>query len=234
MPFIRFENVSKEYQTDLLSINALKKINLEINKGEIILINGHSGSGKTTFLKLLACLDKPSFGNVYVNDINLTKLKGRKLLQYKRKVIGFVMQEYELIKKLTVLENIKLVTELCKTDIKPKEILKKLGLQSKEDFLPNLLSNEEKQKTAIAMAICKKPEILLLDEPTSTMTLKSAKQILKLLETLSKKEKTTIIITIHDENLSNLVNNSKTINFKNGSVLKAKKNTKKITLGDKS
>ena len=104
MPFIRFENVSKEYQTDLLSINALKKINLEINKGEIILINGHSGSGKTTFLKLLACLDKPSFGNVYVNDINLTKLKGRKLLQYKRKVIGFVMQEYELIKKLTVLE----------------------------------------------------------------------------------------------------------------------------------
>lgn len=232
MEFIKFENITKEYQTDSSSINVLKKLNFKINKGEIIIINGPSGSGKTTLLNLLASVDKPSFGNIYINNIDITKLKGRKLLQYKRKVIGFVMQEYELIDNLSVLENVELASELFKNKVNPKEILKKLGLQSKEDFLPKLLCNEERQKTAIAMAICKKPQILLLDEPTSTMTLKSAKQLLKLLETISKKEKTTIIIATHNDNLSNLIN-AKTINLKNGSILKTKNNTVKKIFGDK-
>ena len=229
MDYIKFENVTKEYVKNNGIESVLKNFNIEIKKGEKVIIVGPSGSGKTSILNMIGGIDKPTYGDVIVNGIKINKLNERKLMKYRQNEIGFAFQDSNFMENLSVLENVELISQLCKFSKDPKEILKKVGLSKKENDFIHELSSEEKQKLSIATALVKKANILLLDEPFDLLDLKTTKQILKLLKSISDKNKVTIIITSRNDNID--FEFSKKLDIKNGTVIEksVKKNKKKFT-----
>ena len=181
MNFIEFKNVNKKYKMGEVVINALNDTNFSINKGELVVIVGPSGAGKTTTLNILGGMDTATSGNVYVDNREVTNLNNKQLIQYRRNDIGFVFQFYNLVQNLTAKENVELATQLCKDALDINEILEKVGLQDRKDNFPSQLSGGEQQRVAIARAIAKNPKLLLCDEPTGALDYKTGKSILKLL-----------------------------------------------------
>ena len=216
MAYIEFKNVIKEYNMGEITIKALDDTNFEIEKGELVVIVGPSGAGKTTTLNILGGMDSATSGLVLVDGKNVTKLKNKELIQYRRNDIGFVFQFYNLIQNLTVIENVELATQLCKNSLKPEEILNKVGLRDRMNNFPAQLSGGEQQRVAIARAICKNPKLLLCDEPTGALDYKTGKQILKLLQDTCRLEHMTVVIITHNSAISPMAD--KVIKFKNGSV----------------
>lgn len=232
MAYIEFKNVCKDYGDDEVKVRALKKTNFEIEKGELVVIAGPSGAGKTTCLNILGGIDTLTSGEIIVDNKKINELKGRRLTKYRREDIGFVFQFYNLIQNLSVKENVELATQICKNKVDTDAIIKKVGLTKKKDNLPSELSDEEQQKVAIAMAIAKNSKLLLCDEPIKSLDEKSSKQILKLLQSMAKKERITIIITTHNTLICPIAN--KVITLKNGSVSNVKINKKPKSVGDLS
>ena len=185
-------------------------------KGELVVILGQSGSGKSTCLNVLGGMDSANSGSVIVDRRDITKLKEKDLIKYRRNEIGFVFQFYNLVQNLTALENVELAVQLCKDHLNPKTILKKVGLEKRINNFPSQLSGGEQQRVAIARAISKNPKLLLCDEPTGALDYKTGKQILKLLEEVCRKEKMTVIIITHNSAIAPMAD--KVIKFKNGSV----------------
>lgn len=216
MAYIEFKNVTKEYDMGEIKVKALKKASFEIEKGELVVIVGPSGAGKTTCLNILGGMDKLTSGTVIVDDVQINKLKGRKLIRYRREDVGFVFQFYNLVQNLTAKENVELATQICKDPMDPLTIIKKVGLTKRMNNFPSALSGGEQQRVAIARAIAKNPKLLLCDEPTGALDYKTGKQILKLLEETARKEKMTVIIITHNAALAPMAD--KVIKFKNGSV----------------
>ncbi len=214
MAYIEFNDVSKIYKTGEIEIKALDRASFEINKGELVCILGPSGAGKTTCLNILGGMDSATSGSFRIDGVNITKLRGRELIKYRRNDIGFVFQFYNLIQNLTALENVELAVQLCKDHLEPREILKKVGLDRRMDNFPSQLSGGEQQRVAIARAISKNPKILLCDEPTGALDYKTGKQILQLLEDTCRKEKMTVIIVTHNNAIATMAD--KIIKFKNG------------------
>ena len=140
MAYIKFENVIKEYQMGEVTIKALDNTNFEIDKGELVVIVGPSGAGKTTTLNILGGMDRLTSGNVLVDGKNITKLNNRELIKYRREDIGFVFQFYNLVQNLTAKENVELATQLCKDALNPEKILDKVGLAGRKDNFPSQLS----------------------------------------------------------------------------------------------
>ena len=216
MAYIEFKNVDKIYQMGEVEIKALNKASFEIEKGELVVILGPSGAGKTTCLNILGGMDSATRGKVLVDKKDITNYSDKELIMYRRNDIGFVFQFYNLVKNLTALENVELAVQLCKDHLNPKTILNKVGLQKRMDNFPSQLSGGEQQRVAIARAIAKNPKLLLCDEPTGALDYKTGKQILKLLEETSRKEKMTVIIITHNAAIAPMAD--KVIKFKNGSA----------------
>ena len=216
MAYIEFKSISKIYKMGEVEIKALNKASFEIEKGELIVILGPSGAGKTTCLNILGGMDSASSGKVLVDGKDITRYSNKELIMYRRNDIGFVFQFYNLIQNLTALENVELAVQLCKDHLNPKTILNKVGLKNRMDNFPSQLSGGEQQRVAIARAIAKNPKLLLCDEPTGALDYKTGKQILKLLEETARKENMTVIIITHNAAIAPMAD--KLIKFKNGGV----------------
>ncbi len=216
MAYIEFKDVSKTYITGDVKVNALLNTSFEIKEGELVVILGPSGAGKTTALNILGGMDKVSSGEVIVANKNITKYKKKELIKYRRNDIGFVFQFYNLIQNLTALENVELSSQISKSPLDSKETLISVGLKDRLNNFPSQLSGGEQQRVAIARAIAKNPKILLADEPTGALDYNTGKQILKLLQDTARKKKMTVIIITHNSAIAPMAD--KVIKFKNGTV----------------
>ncbi len=228
MAYIEFKNVDKIYKMGEVDLKALDKASFEIEKGELVVILGQSGSGKSTCLNMLGGMDEVTSGSVIVDGIDITKMKEKQLINYRRNDIGFVFQFYNLVQNLTALENIELGTQMCKNPLPAKTALKKVGLEDKMDNFPSQMSGGQQQRVSIARAIARRPKILLGDEPTGALDYKTGKQILELLETTCRKEKITTIIITHNTAVAPMAD--RVIYFKNGKAEKVTINEKPISV----
>lgn len=218
MSYIEFNNVTKQYKMGEVTINALNNTNFEIEKGELVVIVGPSGAGKTTTLNILGGMDTATSGKVLVDNKEITRLTNKQLITYRRNDIGFVFQFYNLVQNLTAKENVELATQLCPDALNVDEILNKVGLETRKDNFPSQLSGGEQQRVAIARAIAKNPKLLLCDEPTGALDYKTGKSILKLLQNMARKENMTVIIITHNGAIAPMAD--KVIHFKNGTAEK--------------
>lgn len=230
MKYIEFKDVNKEYKMGEVTIKALNKTSFEIDKGELVVIVGPSGAGKTTALNILGGMDVATSGEVYVDEREITKLNDRQLIKYRRNDIGFVFQFYNLVQNLTAKENVELATQLCNEALDVDEILDKVGLSKRKGNFPSQLSGGEQQRVAIARAIAKNPKLLLCDEPTGALDYKTGKSILKLLQDMSRKEKMTVIIITHNTAIAPMAD--KVINFKNGTAESVVVNAEPVSIDD--
>ena len=205
MELLRVENLSKSYGKGEAKVDALKNISLGMKKGEFIAIVGPSGSGKRTLLHLLGGVDKPTSGNVFINDINIYDLKEKDLAIFRRRNVGLIYQFYNLIPVLTVKENILLPAELDNRKIDKEyleDLLKTLDLKERENHLPSELSGGQQQRTSIGRALINRPSIVLADEPTGNLDSKNSKEIVELLKVSVKKYNQTLIMITHDTNIA--------------------------------
>ena len=216
MSYIEFKNVCKEYKMGEIIIKALDNTNFQIEKGELVVIVGPSGAGKTTALNILGGMDSATSGDVIVDNKNISQLKGKSLIKYRREDIGFVFQFYNLVQNLTAIENVELATQICKDSLNPEEVLENVGLKDRLKNFPSQLSGGEQQRVAIARAIAKNPKLLLCDEPTGALDYKTGKQILKLLQDTARKENMTVLIITHNAAIAPMAD--KIIRFKNGTA----------------
>ena len=218
MSYIEFKNVCKQYKMGEIVINALNNTNFKIEEGELVVIVGPSGAGKTTALNILGGMDIATSGRVIVDGKEVTRLKNKELIGYRRNDIGFVFQFYNLVQNLTARENVELATQICKNSLDPEQVLEKVGLKDRMNNFPSQLSGGEQQRVAIARAIAKNPKLLLCDEPTGALDYKTGKQILKLLQDTARKENMTVLIITHNGALAPMAD--KVIHFKNGTAEK--------------
>ena len=230
MSYIEFKDVVKQYRMGEVTITALDKTNFSIEKGELVVIVGPSGAGKTTALNILGGMDTATSGAVKIDGKDISNLKPKELTKYRRDDIGFVFQFYNLVQNLTTLENVELATQICKDSLDPKTILKKVGLEERMKNFPSQLSGGEQQRVAIARAIAKNPKILLCDEPTGALDYNTGKQILQLLQDTARKEKMTVIIITHNAALAPMAD--KVISFKNGKVQDIKLNDRPLPISE--
>ena len=230
MAYIEFKNIVKEYKMGEVTIKALNNTNFEIEKGELVVIVGPSGAGKTTTLNILGGMDKATSGEVIVDGKEITKLNNKKLIEYRRNDIGFVFQFYNLVQNLTAKENVELATQICSDALDVNEILEKVGLSDRKDNFPAQLSGGEQQRVAIARAIAKNPKLLLCDEPTGALDYKTGKSILKLLQEMARKEKMTVAIITHNGAIAPMAD--KVIHFKNGTAEKIEINDNPISIDE--
>ena len=214
MKIISLKNVSKIYGEKESLVKALDNTSFSIEKGELVVILGPSGAGKTTALNILGGMDKATSGTVTIDNKDITKFSNKELIKYRRTDIGFVFQFYNLVQNLTAKENVELATEICKKHLSPVKTLKAVGLENRLNNFPSQLSGGEQQRVAIARAVAKNPKILLADEPTGALDDETGKQILKVLENLSRKDKMTVIIITHNSAIAPIAD--KIIRFKNG------------------
>jgi putative ABC transport system ATP-binding protein len=210
------ENLKKIYITGETEIHALRGVNIEIPKGELVVLLGPSGSGKSTFLNIIGGLDQATSGNVYFRDENLTQLSNKQLTLYRRENIGFVFQAYNLVPSLTALENIALITEISKNPMDPLQALDLVGLKNRANHFPSQLSGGEQQRVAIARALAKQPEVLLCDEPTGALDSLTGNVVLEALVDVNEKFNTTCIIITHNASIAKLAH--RVIYFSDGDV----------------
>jgi len=221
---IKLQHVWKDYQIDReLTFTALKDINITIKEGEFVAITGPSGSGKSTLMHIIGLLDKPTKGTVLINEKNILKISDNSLSSLRNEYVGFVFQQFNLINKYTVLENVMLPATYSrkKLNFNPREraieLLKKVGIEEKKHSFPNKISGGQQQRVAIARALMLKPQLILADEPTGNIDTKTGNEIMKILKELNKEGKTIILVT-HNPELTKLAN--KVINLRDGKIYK--------------
>lgn len=205
MSILETINLSKTYGSKESKVNALSNININIEKGEFVAIIGPSGSGKSTLLHLLGGLERLSGGSIKVNGKDISKLKDKELAEYRRKEVGFVFQQYNLIPVLNVEENIELPLMLGNDDIDEiyiSELIDILGLKERKKHLPSQLSGGQQQRVAIGRALSTKPSIILADEPTGNLDSKTTEEVMELLKKSIKKFNQTLIVITHDQNIA--------------------------------
>ncbi len=198
MEYITFQDVKKVYHVGEVDIYALDGVSFTISKGEFVVIAGASGAGKSTILNILGGMDMASEGQIEVDGSRIDLMQENELTDYRRFDIGFVFQFYNLVQNLTALENVELACEISKDPLDSKEVLKQVGLAERMHNFPSQLSGGEQQRVAIARALAKNPKLLLCDEPTGALDYKTGKQILKLLQTMSKTQHMTIVVITHN------------------------------------
>lgn len=230
MAYIEFEKVDKKYKMGEVEITALEEAKFSIEKGELVVIAGPSGAGKTTTLNILGGMDTATAGKVWVDGKEVTKLNHKELIQYRRNDIGFVFQFYNLVQNLTAKENVELATQICTDALDVDEMLEKVGLSDRKNNFPSQLSGGEQQRVAIARAIAKNPKLLLCDEPTGALDYKTGKSILRLLQDMARKEKMTVVIITHNTAIAPMAD--KVIHFKNGKAEKIEINENPISIDE--
>lgn len=214
--YIEFKDVEKTYKMGEVEIKALSGVNLSVDKGEFVVVAGASGAGKSTILNILGGMDKPTKGQIIVDNNRIDSYTDKELITYRRYDIGFVFQFYNLVQNLTARENVELATQISKDPLDLDEIIKAVGLEERKNNFPAQMSGGEQQRVAIARALAKNPKLLLCDEPTGALDYNTGKAILKLLQDTSKKMGMTVIIITH--NLALTPMGDKIVKVKNGKV----------------
>jgi len=214
--YIQFKNVKKIYRMGEVEIKALDGIDFTIDRGEIVIVAGASGAGKTTILNILGGMDSLTSGEIVVDDVLISEYSKKELTQYRRHDVGFVFQFYNIIPNLTAKENVELAAQIVKDSLDIDKVITDVGLDNRKKNFPSQLSGGEQQRVAIARALAKNPKLLLCDEPTGALDYKTGKSILKLLQETSKKTGMTIVIISH--NLALTAIGDKVIKLKSGKV----------------
>ena len=221
MNILKTSNLKKYYGNGENLVKAIDNANIDLKEGEFVAIVGKSGSGKSTLLHIMGGLDNPTEGKVYINDKDIFSLKEEKLAIFRRRNIGFIFQNFNLIPSLNVWENITLPVGLDGKEInKPfvTDIINSLGLESKVDALPNTLSGGQQQRVAIARALVARPAIILADEPTGNLDSKTSDEVMSLLKTMIKKYNQTLVMITHDETIAQMAD--RVIYIEDGKVVK--------------
>lgn len=195
---IEFEKIDKEYHVGDQVVKALNEVSFKIEQGKLTIILGPSGSGKSTLLNILGGMDRPTRGTVKFNDQLVSKLNDHELTDYRRKVVGFVFQFYNLIPSLTALENVAIAAQLNNNDYQAEDYLSQVGLSERLNNFPNQMSGGEMQRVSIARALSKKPKLLLCDEPTGALDSKTSIKIMKILQDISKSIETAVVMVTHN------------------------------------
>ena len=215
-PYVVFEQVGKTYDTEGVRVDALHDVSFEIGEGEVCVIVGQSGAGKTTLLNILGGMDTLSAGKVFLGGEEVSGYNRRQLTRYRREGVGFVFQFYNLIPNLTALENVEMATELAKAPFSAKQVLQDVGLSERMQNFPAQLSGGEQQRVAIARALAKNPKLLLCDEPTGALDDTTGKQVLKILQDLSREKGMTVVIITHNSAITDMAD--RVVKVKSGTV----------------
>lgn len=202
MAYIEMKNSSKRYQTGDTEIIANKDVSFEIEKGELVIILGASGAGKSTVLNILGGMDTNDEGQVFIDEIDIAQFNSHQRTNYRRDDVGFVFQFYNLVPNLTAKENVELASEIVVDALNPEQVLIEVGLGNRMNNFPAQLSGGEQQRVAIARAVAKNPKILLCDEPTGALDYQTGKQVLKILQEMSHAKGATVIIVTHNASLA--------------------------------
>ena len=224
---IELKDVWKTYKRGKNQVNAISDVNLVIYKGEFVVIAGSSGSGKSTMMHLVGCLDVPSQGSVFLEDKNIVSLNKSQIAKIRGKKIGFIFQQFNLIQTLTALENVMLPMEFqdnySKAEEKAKGLLELVGLKERMHHKPTELSGGQTQRVAIARALANDPEIILADEPTGNLDSEAGENVISMLYKLHKEQGKTLIIITHDANfISKSKNMARVIRLKDGRIINEK------------
>ena len=216
MSYLTLTDVSKQYRTGDICVDALKDASFSLEDGEFAVVLGSSGAGKTTLLNLLGGMDSATSGKIVLDGKDVTALNKKGLTAYRRTDVGFVFQFYNLMPNLTALENVEIAEEICKNALDPKAILTEVGLGERMNNFPAQLSGGEQQRVSIARALAKNPKLLLCDEPTGALDYVTGKLILKLLHDVSKQQKKPVIIVTHNAALKGMAD--KVIHIRSGRI----------------
>lgn len=227
---IKLNNIEKTYFLGEDMVRAVDNASLEIKKGEYVSILGSSGSGKSTLMHIIGLLDRPTSGKILINNQDISKLKDEELSQLRNTFVGFVFQQFNLINKLTVLENVALPALYYKGSLahkeklefdplkKATELLEQFGMGKRLNFYPNKISGGQQQRVAIARSLIMSPDLILADEPTGNLDSKTGDEILDILEKLNKKTGVTVIIITHEKEVASRTNRK--IYIKDGKIVK--------------
>jgi putative ABC transport system ATP-binding protein len=221
-PVFHVRGLTKVYGEGTAQVRALAGVDLDLHAGEFIVLLGPSGSGKTTLLNQLGGLDIPTAGELRYRDIDLTHANEEQLTSYRRNSVGFIFQFYNLIPSLTARENVGLITEIARNPLPPEEALALVGLTPRLDHFPAQLSGGEQQRVAIARAIAKRPEVLLCDEPTGALDVRTGIVVLEAIERVNRELGTLTVVITHNAVMADMAD--RVINFSDGRVLLERRN----------
>ncbi len=231
MALIEIKNLIKTYQTGETSFNALDNVSLTVEKGEFVSIMGASGSGKSTFMNILGCLDKPTSGSYHLDGINVSDLSMDDLSEIRNLKLGFVFQGFNLISRTSAIENVEM--PMIYKGIPPQERIEKakwalkiVGLEKRENHLPNQMSGGQQQRVAIARAIVNDAPIILADEPTGNLDTKTSIEVMEFFVTLNEKAGKTIILVTHEPDIAEY--SKRVVRFKDGKIISDELNARKV------
>lgn len=228
--FLEIKDLKKSFGTDSNKTEVLKGINFEVNKGEFCVLLGPSGSGKSTLLNIIGGIDGADSGYISIDGEKIKDMDEKTLTKYRRKHLGYIFQMYNLIPNLNVKENIEVGAYLSDNPLDIDDLLKTLGLYEHRHKLPNQLSGGQQQRTSIGRAIVKNPDILLCDEPTGALDYNTSKEILKLIEEVSHKYGTTVIMVTHNDAIKNMAD--RVVKLRDGQIRKTYINEEKISASE--
>ncbi len=225
--FVIVENLKKMYKMGEVNVHALNDISFEIEEGEFVVILGPSGSGKSTLLNIMGGMDLPSEGKVFIDRKEITTYGDKEMTLYRRNMVGFVFQFYNLMSNLTAKENVELATEICSDALNIDEVMESVGLKDRRNHFPSQLSGGEQQRVAIARAVAKNPQLLLCDEPTGALDFKTGVAILDLLSRINKKYEKTVVVITHNASIAQMAD--RVIKMRSGKILENIKNKAPMT-----
>jgi putative ABC transport system ATP-binding protein len=225
-PVIRIEGLYKQYETAAGPVHALNNLSLAIYPGEFVAVMGHSGSGKSTFMNILGCLDLPTTGDYYLNGADVRKLDRDKLAKLRNDVIGFVFQGFNLLSRATLLENVGLPlvysgVAKAERDDRSLVMLESVGLGRYSKSFPNKISGGQQQRVAIARALVNNPKLILADEPTGNLDTKTSREIMDIFTGLNKEKGITIVLVTHEEDIATYARRQ--VMFKDGLLMSDQK-----------
>ena len=230
MAYIEMRDVKKQYHMGEVVIDALSGVTFQVEKGELCVVVGPTGAGKTTLLNILGGMDSATSGEVIVDGAHVEQYGRRGLTLYRRSVVGFVFQFYNLVQNLTALENVELAAQICKEPLPAEQVLEQVGLRERMQNFPAQLSGGEQQRVSIARALAKNPKLMLCDEPTGALDYQTGKQVLTLLQDTCRKQGMTVIIITHNAALMPMAD--RVIRVKNGTISEQYLNDKPVSISE--
>ena len=225
-PVFAAREITKIYRMGEVEVQALRGVSLELRESEFVVLLGPSGSGKSTLLNILGGLDVPSSGSVMYRGRNLTTAGERELTMYRRRHVGFVFQFYNLIPSLTARENVALVTDIVENPMKPEEALALVNLTARLDHFPSQLSGGEQQRVAIARAVAKRPDVLLCDEPTGALDIKTGILVLEAIQQVNQELGTTTAVITHNAAVSGMAD--RVVSLSDGQIVSDAANPRRV------
>ncbi len=198
------KNITKQYQMGEITVDALKGVSFDLKRGEFVVVLGASGSGKSTILNIIGGIDSATTGEIFYENKDITNLNDKQLTLYRRSAVGFIFQFYNLVPNLTAHENILLASDLSKNPLDVDKLVEQVGLAEQKDSFPSQMSGGQQQRVAIARALSKNPDLLLCDEPTGALDIKTGADVLRLLQNFNKTYNKTVVVITHNSVISEM------------------------------